>query len=311
MKKHLTFGALALVTGWTALAGPLQRQHLAADTQWVLHFDTEAFLKTHLGDTMAREQIDPKMTKARADLKAWFDFDLDWRRISGVTIYGTDYTSPESQRGVVVVYTDMDFAQGLDGAIGKLEAAGAAEAGSVKHLGEGLYEVKEAVVATEPGFGLVLGKSKDKVLQAREVIHGRSPNLQAGPAFSQFPAAAGGFFFLGAAEGFSLNASLPPQANVLKMADGLQLTLGESGPNLVANLGLLARDAQVSQQIQQVVQGLIALVSLSQTENPEAQQLARGLQVRQAERLVSIELALPLEQVFRKIAEKTSSQSAP
>lgn len=307
MKQPLVLAAIALTTLSPLSAGPLQSQHLAAETKWVLHLDAQAFRGTKIGETIARDLIDPKMTKSSADLKAWFDFDFDWRRISGVTLYGTDYAAPEKERGVALIYTDMDLAQGLDSAIDKLTAVGAAEAGSVKRLEGGeqpLYQVNDAFIAVLPGLAVVAGKNREQVVHARAVMAGRAPKLNGSPAFTQFLAPGAGFFFLGAAEGFNESAPIPPQAKVLKMADGLRLTLAEANSQVVANLALLARDAQTSQQMQQVVQGLVALVSLSQTDNQDLQQLAQSTRVQQSDRLVTLELALPVSKVAEKIAEK-------
>ncbi len=91
---------------------------------------------------------------------------------------------------------------------------------------------------------------------------------------------------------------------MLKMADSLRLMLGEADSKLFANLALRAKDAQVGQQIQQVAQGLIALVTLSKSDNADLQQLAQALKVSQKDRLVVVELALPVDKITQKIAEK-------
>ncbi len=311
MKSCLTLFALTLTAAGALLAAPLQRRDLPADTKWLVHLDAAAFVKTKVGSCFAREQIEPKIAKGQADIKAWFDFDFDWRRISGVTIFGTDYTSPDKERGVALVYTDMDVTKGLENAIAKLEAAGMAQSGSVKRLEDApqaLYQLNDVFAAVQAGRPVVLGKSREKVLRARDVLNGKASNLKDSPAFNQFPAPASGPFLIAAAEGFNGAAAIPPQANVLKQADALRLTLAEADTNVVARLALLTKDAQVGQQVQQVVQGLIALVALSQNGNSDLQRLAQSLHVRQSDRFVTVELGLPVAMIEQKIAEKAAKQ---
>ena len=315
MRLSLILATVALTAAWSAVANPLQREHIAADAKWVLHLDGEAFFATHLGAQIAKDQIDPKMSQIRADLKAWFDFDLDWRRITGATVYGVDFSSPENQRGVLILYTDLDVVQGIESAISKLETSGSADAGSIKRLEAGdqpLYQTKDAFVRIHPKLGLVAGKNRDKVVRASEVILGKAPNLKGQPAFTQFPAATG-FFFFGAAEGFSQSPELlqqaggsgGPQANLLKMANGLRLVISEGNNQIVGSLTLLAQNAETSQKMQQVVQGLLALGALSQTENADLQMLVNGTRVQSTDRAVTVELSLPVGKIAQKIAEKT------
>jgi hypothetical protein len=308
MKHPLALLVLALAAAAPTLAGPLQRQDLPADTKWLVHLDAAAFLKTKLGDSLAKEQIEPKLAQGRADIKAWFDFDLDWRRISGITIFGTDYTAPKEERGVALIYTDLDIAKGLDGAIVKLEAAGSADSGSVKRLEaapQALYQLNDVFAAVQKGQPVVLGKSREKVLRTRDVLSGKNPSLKSGQAFTKLPAPASGFFLLAAAEDFNESAAIPPQANVLKQADGLRFTLAEKDTNLVASLALLPKNEQVAQQIQQVAQGLIALGALSQGDNADLQRLVQAVRVQQADGLVTLDLSLPVNLIQQKIAEGT------
>jgi len=305
MKHTLALLVLALQRAGEGWGGRRQRQDLPADTKWLVHLDATAFLKTKVGDYLAKELIEPKLAQGRADIKAWFDFDFDWRRIGGITIFGTDYTAPKDERGVALVYTDLDIAKGLDGAIAKLEAAGSADSGSVKRLEEAphaLYQLNDVFAAVQKGQPVVLGKSREKVVRARDVLSGKSSNLKAGKAFTQLPAAAGGSFLIGAAEDFN-QVAVPQQANVLKQADAIGFTLAEKDTNLVATLALLPKDEQVAQQIQQVVQGLIALGALSQGNNADLQRLVQATHVQKTDRFVTLDLSLPVDLIQQKIAE--------
>jgi hypothetical protein len=64
----------------------------------------------------------------------------------------------------------------------------------------------------------------------------------------------------------------------------------------------------VTQQIQQVIQGLLALATLGLGEEPGIQKIIRATQVNVAGRQVKLDLIVPLEEAVKHI-EKTSSDS--
>lgn len=307
MKTHLRAGLWIVTIAVGALAGPLPREYVAADAKWLLHLDIQNLLTTQVGDFLAREVLDRKFEKPTADLKSQINFDFSWRRITGVTAYGTDFQAAERAKGVLLLTTDLDVAQALEAVTEKLNAASPGGAGPVERVEAGatpVYAFNEDVyVAVVPGKPVVVGKSKRMVMRARDVLTGAAANLNGVAGFADYPPPPANFFFFSAAEGFNEAAPIPPQANVLKMADSLRLIAGESGDQVCLNLALKAKSAEVSQQIQQVIQGMIALVALSQTENQDLRQLAQSVKVAVADRLVTVDVLFPVGKTIEKIQE--------
>jgi hypothetical protein len=300
--------ALAATVASAALAGPLQKTQLPADTRWVLHADLEALLTTSVGQTLAREALDPHLAKPKADLKQHLGFEFDWRRIRSITLYGTEYSGPERLRGVVLVDTDLDVAKALESAMQKLAQAGAAENGDLQRLEDGaspLYCLKEDVyVGIQPGAPVIVGKARRTVLKAREVLVGGAANLNSVPGFADFAGQPGSFIVVAAAQGFSDAAPVPPQARVLKMAEALQMAIAESDGQVKATLALTAKTAEAARQMQQVVQGMMALGALSQVDHQDLQTLLAGLRSNLAGRVVTLELTLPAGRIAEKITEQ-------
>lgn len=318
--KALKILPLGLALAATALAGPLQTTHIAADTRWLLHLDMEALLAASAGQALAREALDPKFAKAATRLKRELNFDFDWRRIRSLTLYGAEYGGPERLRGVMLIDTDLDLTAGFEAALQKQAALGQAEDGDLQRLEDGpqpLYCIKEDLyIALQPGAPAVVGKARRTVLKARSVLVGGAPNLNTALGFAAFATAGRDDFLLVAAEGFSDAAPVPPRARVLKMAEGLRFTLGEAAGQVRASLTLNAKSAETAQQMQQVVQGMLALVSLSQTENADLQQLVSGLRVGVNDRQLVLNLTLPAAEVAARIAEAerrkhSQNQSVP
>lgn len=305
--KTWTCLSLGLGLAAAALAGPLQPAHIAADARWLIHLDVEALLTTTVGQTLAREAIEPKMSEVATALKHHLDFDFDWRRIRSLTLYGAEYGGPERLRGVMLVDTDLDLAAGFAAALQKQAALGHAQDGDLQLLEDGpqpLYCIKEDLyVALQPGAPAIVGKARRTTLKARSVLIGGAPNLNSGAGLTRLISPGRDHFLLVAAEGFSDAAPAAPRARVLKMADALQLTLAESGDLVQAALNLTARTPETAQQMQQVIQGMTALVTLSQVENPDLLKLVNGLRVAVNDRQLQLTLSLPAAEVAQKIAE--------
>lgn len=301
-------------TAWGAVAGPLQKAHIAADAQWVIHLDVEALLATRVGDTLAREALDPKLAGPTANLKQELGFDFNWRRIRSLTLYGTDFTGPQDLRGVLLVETDMDVAQGLEAARSKFAAAGQGDVGGLRRLDDvsfPLYCLQDMLyVAAERGRPVVVGKGRGTAVKARAVLQGEAPNLKAAPGFGEFCQTGDGFFFVAAAQGFSETAPVPPQAKVLRMADGLRFSLGEFADQVRASLALSTRTRESAQQIQLVVQGMLALATLSQPDDPDLQTLLRSMGVSLDDKVVTLNVSLPSGKLSQKIIEEQEKERA-
>ncbi len=287
----------------STVAGSLHKEAVSADAKWLIHLDVDAFRMTQLGMFVGKQILDPKLAKPKADLKEQANFDFDWRRITSLTAYGTEF-QPQP-KGVLLLTTDMNVQAALDAVLAK-QALGGAE-GPIKRLESAplpLYALNnDLFMALQPGKPVVISKSREEALKARAVLAGQSPNLLASRAFTEFPPPPKAFFFLTAAEGFNEVAPIPASARVLKMADSLRLVLGESGDQVFVNLALKAKTPEVSQQIQQVIQGMLALLALSQVDNPDLNQFAQSTKVTVSDKMVTVDLHFPVAKTVKKIEE--------
>jgi hypothetical protein len=310
--KHITAAvavgaSLAALAAW---AGPLQKHHVAAEAKWVLHLDVDAFKATQLGAYIGGE-LDQKLAKPKADLKAQLDFDFDWRRITALTAYGTGFRPDEQGKGILLVYTDMDLQKALEAVIDK-QQGGNAEAGPVKRLEPGplpLYLINDDLyVAPQPGRPVLVSKFHQEILKARPVFAGQAPTLAASDAFGDLLSAPGALFFLAAAQGFNEVPQMPPKARVLKQAEGLRLIISETAGQLGLNALLKTKTPEVSQQVQQVLQGLIALGTLSQPDNQDLQQLIQATKVAAGDKSVTVNVQLPADKVIAGLQQQAQKK---
>jgi hypothetical protein len=267
--------------------------------------DIETLRNARLGQFLA-SQVETKLAKPTADLKQLLDFDFDWRRITSATAYGTDF-QPQPGKGVLLVYTDLDARKALETAIDRLQA-GNATSGGIRRLEPDplpMYLLNnDLYVAVQPGKPLMLSKFHQEILKAREVLSGQSPSLQGATTFTDLPQEPGTFFFLAAAQGISERMHIPPKAQVLKMADSLRLVLGEAADKLCLDAVLKTKTPESCQQVQQVLQGLVALALLSQTQNPDLLELAQSAKVSASGQTVNLRLQFSVARAIERIKEQ-------
>jgi hypothetical protein len=307
MKPFTSALVLALAIPTATFGGPLQKEQVGSDAKWLLHLDLDQFRSSKVGTYFTKQILEEKLSQPKADLMRELNFDLDASKISSITAYGTDYGSKPDANGVLVIKTTLDVGKVLDAAMEKFSPNAEAQ-GGIKKTQQGssvLYSVNDDVFVTiHPGKLIVVAKSRKPIDKASEVLSGKSANLTSGKAFSGFPDMQKAFFFLGIAEAFNSDVPIPPQANVLKMADGGRLVLGENADRLFLNVALKAKNSEVVTQIQQVIQGLVALASLSKAENKDLMQLAQSAKVSADENLVSLSLEFPVERAIEKLSEE-------
>lgn len=302
---------LALTT--PTFADPLQKENIPADAKWLLHWDLEKYRSTQVGQFFERELLSKKLEKPRADLKQYFSFDLEWEKYTSLTAYGTDFEPKDGTNGVLIVKTDPATAETVEKAFTKQADYAKSYGGPVEQIVSGPYGIysinKNAFASVQKEGRIVLGKSIAQVKKGIEILQGKRANLAVSPALSGFPGGESDFFLIALAEGFGERIPLPPNAKILQTTEGLRAVLREKKDKLSLNLTLKAKSADTCKQMQQVVQGMIALVSLSQQENKDLMLLAQSAAVTADDRFVSLGLDYPVKEAIAKLADAARKEN--
>lgn len=280
----------------SATAGPLQRQHVAAEAKWLVHLDLDRLVQTAVGKWLAESVLDPGLARPLRELKQNLGIDFDWRDLSGITAYGTAF-KPWGQPNGVLLLDGYDFGAALDQAISRLEQAvgvGVLPLQKTLENGTTIYSLQDRLFgAMLPGRLFLLSQSKDELTKARQVISGAEPALPQ----RKVPAGADTAFLVGRLEKLQ-EAPLPPQAQALKAVESAQLSMAQQADNVVARLSLAVKDADTAAQMQQALQGLLALVVLNQPQNTNAQKLVQATKISVADKTVNVRLELPSADVI-------------
>jgi hypothetical protein len=218
------------------------------------------------------------------------------------------FNQPGEKQGILLLKSSADLKKDMDALMGLTAVSN--DGKKITRLQENpyiLYNLNDkGYVAIDVAGTAVLAKTREEVESACDVLLKKKENLSANENFSKLAAANGGFFFLGAVQGLS-EAPVPPNAQVLKEANGGRLLLGEKGENLFLDLALQGKTAEAAMKIQQIFQGLIALGSLS-SDKKELSDLANSAKVTSEGQDVRVQLEFPvakaLEQLDKKVAER-------
>ncbi len=305
MKNAVLSLVILSLVGLSPQARTLQKANVAADAKWLIHVDLDNFRATQIGQFFDRELIEKKWNEAKGSLKQMLDLDLDWSQFQSLTAYGTDFEGAKQGRGVLLIRIDPKAYESLSAKIDRMIQMAPEGSGFIAKAKDAanVYTLHGQMCFALPKDGLVvLGKSRHSVDQALEVISGDAANLAKSDAFADFPPVPNAFFFLASAVGFNGNAHLPPQAQVLQQADGGRLVLGEKNDNLFLNVSLRAKTSEVCQQIQQIVQGMIALVTISQQQQkPEIMQLIQSVKVSSSDKQVTLAVEYPVAKAINNL----------
>ena len=237
-------------------------------SRWVLRLDMETFRKTQLGQFVLTEAKEFALPITAAALKLQFDPRKD---LAAITAMGSVNQEEDQEHGVMLVHgkfkpdhllkltkdNTKDF---------KEETSGKHKLLSWKETDEesGEEETKYGCIASENL--IVMGSGAELVKFALKHYDVENPNQKAakiantiltrGLKFEEKP-----YFLAGAVRIKELK--VPPEAKILEKVTALGFTFAEEKGNLKGLIKLNADDEESSTQIQQMIQGLLALAQLS------------------------------------------------
>jgi hypothetical protein len=316
MKINSWKSALALggICAFTLLAkgAPLQRAEVAANPAWIVHLDCDALRPTTLGKYVLSEMDKPEAKAKLAAFQALVEVDLR-TQLHGATLYGL---GPGPEQALLMIYADFDTAH-------LVTLAKAAKDSQVNPHGNvdiynWLDENRKATNGLPPriyaaiqGNRVLFGQREDCVSRGLDVLAGTAPNLTSGAWFPELGQRGGAHFFEAAARKLALPAA-DPSAAILKLAQSVQLMLGETQQQFTAAVTLVADNAEVSGHVLAIAQGLLALGKL-QTDKPETLKIANAINLTQTGDQVLGILHLPatdLVEVIKADAARKAAQAA-
>jgi len=316
MNIKLALSALLATSLSTAsFAGPLAKANVDQNAKWLLHMDFDQLRNSKLGQFLINDVIVKQLNAVKAEDDSGFLTNMDIVKIIGqlhsLTAYGTSFETGDKFDGVLLLQVEPETRKILEGAAAGLLLNGDGTLTKTNEEGHLYYALADKFFASPQDNGAILfSPSKDTIKHASAVIAGKGKNLSHSKSFSDFPAVNENFIFLAVAEGFQDNLQIPPEAKVLKQADGARIVLGEQKGSVFLNIALKAKDSEIVTQIRQVVEGIIALGSLSQSENKELQDLIQSIKVTATEKVLSVNAAYPVDSLITRASSMLEEEQS-
>ncbi len=292
----------------TVIAGPLDKGRIASDAKWFVHIDVEGLRNSTLGDYLVKELVNPNLDKLDQLSKA--NLTMNVSNITSITAYGPSFD--KAAEGVLMVSTTADPRKDLDTVAGMFLAASGTNAPftMLEQDPYPLYTFGKSIYFAPAGHTLFVAKSREQLDNAREVLLGKAESLKKNSNFKDLRDAPKSFLFAGVADGFAGNMGMPPQAQILREAKGGHLSIGERDKNLFLSLAFQGKDDMATTRLQQVLQGLVALASLTQQDD-DITQLAAGIKIASEGQSVQVNLEFPVDKTIQKIKDKSGESHRP
>lgn len=286
----------------TAVAGPLEKARIASDAKWIVHLDVEGMRNSTVGNYLIDQMLKPMLENIEPLKNA--NLSMNVSNLTSITAYGSSVDNG-TDGGVLMVSTTADPKKDLDTVAGMfLLSAGTNSPFALEEKSPyPLYNFSKSVFFAPCQSTLVVAKSKDQIEKAQQLLLGKGESLaKGGSGFQDFREPPRSFLSVAVADGFLGRTTLPAQAQIIREATGGRLSLGERDKNVFLNLVFQGKDDVATTKIQQVLQGITALVSLSQ-QDQDITQLASGTRISSEGRSVTVSLEYPAEKTIEKIKE--------
>jgi len=326
LRTRVTLWLAATLPG-VVFAGPLERGLVEKEARWVVHIDAEAVRASTVGPAI-RELVESIDAHSRERIRKELGFDPS-TEVQGITIFGRGYSDDD---GIAVLTTTAE-ADKMD--------AGLSGAGLSGHR---VIEVEGARIHTwtiesKPAFAVCLAVRDDasrrrvlfsgsleRIQQGISVVRGAAPSQASEPPTGVLAAepTRGGMIFA-AADGLSENVQ--PNAGALRGVETVLVQMGEVSESdakwLVGNVRLQTSDAERANNVQQVLNGMLAMATMAGQDTEELRplvQAVKGVKVSLEDREVRINArhssaaaAAMLRQLIVKIkaAEDAPAATAP
>lgn len=299
----LAFAGLA----FHATAEGLNTKQIPANAQWIAHVDVDGFKASELGKfTMTRlKDIAAPIDAVAAMLQ--FDPRKD---LSDITAYGQ--VNPNQPENGVAHIRGKFNPEHLRTLLKANESLKTEKTGKHELLSWKDEKSKQQQFGSIVNQNLlVVGSHRKLVSQALATVDGKGKTLDA-KKLKDLQLDPNAYIVLGMAtlEGLPI----PPQAKMLENVKSVGLTFGERNKNLEAGVHLLAANEEFATQIQQMLQGFLAIAQLQagnaqDAQAKEAAQFLKDVKIEQKNKLVRLRLAVPVDKVLEKARMQFEAQN--
>ncbi len=316
----LLLAAFALLLSARPARAAFDPATVSSDARWVVYADLEALRASTLGKQLVATAEKAQLEAAKMPLG--IDFQKVFKTIGNVTAYGSSFSAePGSIDGSLVIRGTPDLRKIVEAALVQATITTPDKVQDVAGQSFPVYMISPkagislpgvdaaapaTASATAPDLGvfvafppegeILVSKSQPQLLRAREIVLGHAPSLAKtpdSPLASLISNAHNAYLF--AASSVPQDAVLPTmdatQSRILKMTRAGSLSLGEEGPMTFAHAELLASSDEMADKIVKILQGMTAMVSLTESTDKDLTDFLNSATVVRNDQTVTLNVA--------------------
>jgi hypothetical protein len=304
MKKLLmVIVTSVLVVGGPVLAGPLDIEQVSGSANWAVHANQQQFKKTLISQLIRTEMVNLGLEENLTNFATIFSFHpLD--DVRDVTVYGTG-----NDREKVVVLVDGFFDKEKILSILRVNP----EYKVIKHGNIVLHQwidEDQKDPNNKMMYGcfyrddlIVMGAGLEAVKLEVDILNGSAKNA-AGNIFKQPTLDAKGAFLQAAGIHVGEMLGQDPDAAAFRQTDLLGLAIGEVEGKFYIDLRLTAKSEEMAQAITQMLEGILAFVSLPNEEQPKLAELAKKIKINCEVKTIKVRFESEPEVVVQFLKEE-------
>jgi predicted transposase YdaD len=293
MKKVLI--ALLLAISAISPATPINRLHIPADSQWLLHVDFDAFRDSEMG-SLFEQEIKASYQKKIDGVTTLFGTDL-MQDLHGFSLYGPD---ADEKNAAALIYAKYDK-QKLLALLGMNE-----KYAESNYQEQTLYywldekHNRDQVGAFATADLIVISQSKDTVTAMLDLLKEPSKSIANAQdnALTGLSEAPEGTIMITAADGLSELIENNHHTAILKNSKWMAVIIGENDGIMKLNIDLIAETTETTTNIEQVIRGMQAFMTLNQNQQPEITQLIQATTLQRNENQLALTFQYPSVKLF-------------
>jgi len=291
----------------------LDNNSVPADAKWVIHLDLDAVRESPVGKELVA------LIEKNAELPKTANIQIDVKKviasISSATAYGTTFSkNPKEIDGTLVLQGTDDLRKIAEAVVTQFSISNPEIVTEVKGLPFPAYSIKNEVTVAFPTEPIILlSRSQQQLLKGYDLFRGKGPAAARGTSSLKglIPKTRPLLVFA-ASEVPNTDGLFPenqPQARILKMAKSAAIAIGQNEKLTTATIQLVAADDDLSDKLHKIVQGLVAMLSLAQSEDQQLNTFLQSVKTERNGRNIVVSLSYPTDGLLQMIRSIEASEN--
>jgi len=287
------------------MAVPLQKTEIGPSANWALHADLDALRKSSIGKLFLAELKAQGVEEKLQPFVDAFAFN-PLTDIRGVTVYGKG----QDRNDVVAIFNAKIDADRLLGIIRwnpQYQEINYQDTTIYRWLNE---DKKKGPSADQLMYGcihkgqqVVISTGQDALKGAVDTLKGAGKPASA-EVLNQIPQAEGGTFLQIGATRIGEIVGQDPKAAILRQAESLGLSAGETTEKVLIGLRLQGQSPEVAENMLKMAQGVLALAQLAAQEQPKLSEWAKSVNVARNDKTVQARFEAASQSIFAFLKEQ-------